>query len=187
MFKSRRNRVWLDGGFVYKEFLVGDGRFEFDNLKHLFSSGVIVPKPISFDGNVLVTEYIEGVTLVDVIENKSIDADNLAEKIMVWFDKFYAAVSNGVCRGDVNCRNFILGTNGNLYGVDFEEMYTGRREVDLGKLTAFILTYEPPYTEYKTRLARVLTEQFVNQFGLDKDLVKRERELELAKMSSRRK
>jgi tRNA A-37 threonylcarbamoyl transferase component Bud32 len=197
VFFSRRNQVWLEDGFVYKRILPDDDRadtarlaeIESENLLRLSAGGVFVPRPISLNGSLLTMEYIEGITLTEAIELGEIGAysDGMLVKLIAgWFSSFYAALPEGVCRGDVNCRNFILTSDGRLCGVDFEKLPFGRREADLGRLTAFILTYEPSRTAYKQRLTQGLTKHFTELFGLDPALVLCERERELDSIRRRR-
>jgi len=186
IFYSRRNRVWLEDGRVHKLILPrGDcpdinqaARYEAEILKYLRGKNAAVPRVYSADGNLLVIEYIKGVTLTEEIEkiertetgDNNLSADALAKNITRWFADFYAAFPGGRTRGDVNCRNFILTPDSRVFGVDFEELPHGSKETDLGRLTAFILTYDPPYTAYKINLAQKLTECFCQQFELDPEL-----------------
>jgi len=199
VFPSRRNRVWLEGGIVYKQILPQPGgpdpvqtaQAEFDALRRLSAGGVPVPKPLGLDGGLLAMEYIQGVTLVEAIERAETEggllaAETLAERLAQWFASFYAACPGGVCRGDVNGRNFLLTPDDRLYGVDFEVLPPGRKETDLGRLTAFALTYDPPRTAYKQRLSQALTRRFTELFGLDPAAVHAEHERELAAMRLRR-
>ena len=113
-------------------------------------------------------------------------AEGLARLTALWFGAFYAAAPAGARRGDVNCRNFILTPAGGLYGVDFESLPAGDKETDLGRLTAYILTYEPPYTIFKKRLSAALTDAFTDMFGADRGLSLREQAAELDAMRLRR-
>jgi len=198
-FSSRRNRVWREGFYVRKQILPGHDRpnpacaakAEFDTLRRLSESGVLVPRPVSLEGDVFIIEYLEGVTLTQAIERAEdgdapLPAETLAERMAEWFASFYAAVPEGVRRGDVNGRNFILTPDGRLYGVDFEELPPGAKETDLGQLTAFILTYDPPYTAYKKRLSQALTRRFAAGFGINAAFALREREREFQNMLLRR-
>lgn len=181
VFESRRNRVWLERGCVCKH--TPEAHAEAGILTKLLAAGVPVPRLISQGENLLVMEYVEGITLTEAIERET---PNLAEPLTDWFASFYAAMPEGVCRGDVNCRNFILTPDRQLVGVDFEDLPAGCKETDLGRLTAFILTYDPPYSDYKKRLAQELIERFSKRFGLDPEHVRLEHERELEAMRRRR-
>jgi RIO-like serine/threonine protein kinase len=197
IFKSRRNRVWRVGDVVYKQVLPranGPDRraaHEAKTLMRLHGGGVYVPKLISHENGLLAMEYIEAETLADFIESAEsgaprISCDTLADRLAAWFRAFYNASAPGCIRGDINCRNFLVLPDGNIAGVDFEDMPPGDREADLGKLLAFILTYRPKYTAYKKALADMLYQKFTERFGLDPVLVSEYKERELGDMALRR-
>jgi RIO-like serine/threonine protein kinase len=187
IFKSRRNRVWLEDGRVHKLILSGAeaARAEADILRRLSDAGVAVPRLFDINGDVLILEYIKGATLTEEIEREMLAGEILAELIARWFADFYA-VFPGRIRGDVNCRNFIITPDARVYGVDFEDLQYGRKEADLGRMTAFILTYDPAYTDYKKKLAQSLTDCFGLNFGVDCGLAAQEQSRELAQMRRRR-
>jgi hypothetical protein len=46
-------------------------------------------------------------------------------------------------------------------GVDFEDEVTqGEREIDMGKILAFVVTYNPPFTTKKANSTRLLLQAF---------------------------
>jgi RIO-like serine/threonine protein kinase len=120
-------------------------------LKRLHEAGVRVPKLIACENNVIKMAYIHGETLPDFLcrmENYPNDSELIkaADSIIKWLDIFYHAVDSsntGENRGDVNGRNFFW-DDGQFWGVDFEERSTGAKEQDIGRLVAFILSYNPP-------------------------------------------
>ena len=200
-FKSRRNRVWREGERVYKKYgqLPGENTggplrraaYEADMLTYLHCCGVPVPKVYSCAYDLLVMEYIDGITLADFIEQNEaatpkMEAGRLAREILHWFDAFYSAMQKGSIRGDVNCRNFLIMQHGNIVGVDFETAHSGYREKDLGRLMAYILTYRPEYTPYKIELSDLLLEGFTAHFGLNPKLAILEKGWELDAMNDRR-
>jgi len=201
-FKSRRNRVWLKGGKVYKQILPKPGQpglndprrsaaFEADMLKKLHARGVYVPRVFSCENDILEMEYIESATLTDYLEAcetgaARIPAEAIAQGMTHWFEIFYAALPEGHIRGDVNCRNFLVTPDGRIAGLDFETARTGDRETDLGGLLAFILEYRPKNTPFKKMLSDLLHEQFVTRFKLDPVLVAAERTREMKAMETRR-
>ena len=181
VFRGKRNKVWLEGGLVRKLILPGADRDdpasaalkEGEALRLLRAEGVAVPRLTSVEGALLTMEYVAGITLTDEIERaergqSSFSPGTLAGLIADWFVRFYAALPDGVRRGDVNCRNFILTEEGRLFSVDFESLPQGRKEEDLGRLAAYILTYDPPYTEYKLKLVDELTNRFAELFDVDR-------------------
>lgn len=186
-FKSKRNRVWLENGRVHKLILAGAGAAtaEFEILKRLYAVGAAVPQVLDLDGDLLILEYVKGMTLTEAVEREIICAVMLAERITCWFAAFYAVFPDRI-RGDVNCRNFIITPDTRVFGIDFEDLKYGRKETDLGRLAAFILNDDPPYTDYKKRLAQSLTDCFAAGFGIDRESAAREQIHETEAMRRRR-
>ena len=193
IFKSKRNRVWLENGRVHKLILSGveAAQFETEILEKLFFAGVKVPRLLVLNKDKLIMEYVKGISLTEEIDRAEagescISAGVLAECITSWFASFYA-VFPGKIKGDVNCRNFIVTPEACIYGVDFEDLPNGQKEIDAGRMSAFILNYNPPYTDYKKRLASALIDCFIVSFGVDRELVLREQAREIETMRKRRK
>jgi RIO-like serine/threonine protein kinase len=210
IFKSKRNKVWLENNRVCKLIAnPGAAQAEAEILRRLFTAGVKVPRVLSLDldlsdsdNNMLILEYIKGISVTDEIERAekeqgSLPVQELAEKLTHWFAAFYAVFSRKI-RGDVNLRNFILTPDFQIYGVDFEEFEDsedsencedspcGQKERDLGRMTAFILNYDPPYTDYKKKLAQAVTDCFTASFDIEHSLVLQEHEREIEAMRKRR-
>ena len=187
VFKSKRNYVYLENNLVYKSITAGDSAAlaEAEILRKLYTAAVNAPQVIEAYGGVIIMEYIEGITLTDVIECENISPELLAERISEWFAAFYEVFPSKV-RGDVNCRNFILTHDNRVFGVDFEDLPIGKKETDLGRLQAFILNYDPPNTNYKKRLVQALTNCFDARFNIDRALVDLEQSLEIERMKKRR-
>ena len=187
VFKSKRNYVYLENNLVYKSVTTGNAvaLAEAEILRKLYISGVNVPKVLGVNRGVIVMECIEGTTLADVIERENISPETLAERIVEWFMAFYEVFPSKI-RGDVNCRNFIITHDNRVFGIDFEDLPTGRKEIDLGRLRAFILNYDPPYTDYKKRLTQALTNCFDARFDIDREIADIEQSLEIERMQMRR-
>jgi len=181
---SRKNTVTLENGKVIKKFAdIISLRREFDMVKLLKSRGVPVPDVLRVYGSTIEYGFIKGETyqsLVDCFEKKH------ARALLEWLELYYAAA--GTLRGDVNLRNFIYSGEDVCYGVDFEEIcHAGERESDFGRIIAFAVTYEPPFTKEKANCAKLLLGCF-NDSGADEikireayikemqDIVKRRRE-----------
>ena len=197
VFRSKRNKVLLRGGIVEKH-LTSDCAAEFEaaELKRLCEAGLLVPKLLSHEGNVIRMSYINGETLPDMLTRLEEAGDTgdavapikFADEIIRWFDDYYKAVDHektGIIRGDVNGRNFVF-NNGHCWGLDFEEQATGHIEQDIGRLIAYVLTYDPPGTAVKTEFADRLRNAAAKTFGLDITEVERYCTLELDAMSLRR-
>jgi len=112
------------------------------------------------DGVVLKMQYIHGETLPNLIARleKSSGLSNIetaTSKIISWLRDFYNAVDidkTGEIRGDINGRNFVF-DDVCYWGVDFEEKVYSVKEKDIGRLIAFILTYDPLGTPIKAEFA----------------------------------
>ena len=197
-FQSRRNLVWLENGYVIKRILPDKDKqntimlaeFEANILSLLYTAGVAVPKLISLEYDTLTMEYIDGITLTDAIlvyEQNNLPADKLVTPVIRWLKSFYEALPKGSIRGDVNCRNFILTQSGQAVGVDFESIPVGNKETDIGRLAAFILTYEPPNTTYKEFLVNMMLDEATIHLDTNHTLIKQAQEKELEEINKRRK
>ncbi len=184
---SRNNSVSLENGKVIKRFSnIHSFRHELESVTRLKSSGVYVPDILRAYGKTIEYKLIKGCTyqsLVDCFEKKHADA------LLKWLNSYYAAL--GTLRGDVNLRNFIYCKDKDIcVGVDFEEVcFPGETESDFGRIIAFAVTYDPPFSIEKEDCARLLYECFKDS-GADetkmhkayidemKDIIKRRRVLE---------
>jgi len=194
-FKSKRNTVLLHDGVVEKHFsTIEAAAFEAGELGRLKAENVHVPEVYALDGAVIKMQYIPGETLPDLIarfENASDlpDIQAVADKIIGWLNEFYRAIdtdTTGEIRGDVNGRNFIF-DGACCWGVDFEEKSCGIKAQDIGRLIAFVLTYDPPETSVKVMLANKLLQKAVQVFQIESEEICRHRDLEFGAMAQRRK
>lgn len=193
-FFSRRNEVYLINArcingmnyeFVYKSYVWGDIDNEYNALQKL--AGLHVPHILAKGRCSLCMQYIPGKTLLQCLENAE-EQKRPYEEYIDLFLRFLQDVytaNSGQIYGDVNLRNFIL-TKGGLWGVDLEESCKGSISTDIGKAAAFILTYRPAGTEYKQKTASYFIERSSILFGILKQDIEHEKELELAAMKKRR-
>lgn len=193
-FFSRRNEVYKIEAlcsdnrkiiFVYKCFLNGALEREYENLNKL--SGIRVPKVIARSKNALCLEYLNGRTLLEaleLLESRDMPFDVCIHSLVDFMECFYKTLP-GYIYEDINFRNFISKPDG-VYGIDLEEAGPGKKERDVGRMAAFMLTYEPAHTVYKKIAAQMLIKEFVSRFGIREDLVDREIEKEFARMKERR-
>ena len=209
MFRSKRNKVFLCQGKVEKH-LSSDqaASFEAAMLEKLFAAGVRVPGPIHREGRKITMPFVPGETLPELLERWESSLENppggvapgpepalgsplekeiseAAGSIISWLKDFYQAAGEGIIRGDVNGRNFIL--NGEVcWGLDFEESAAGEREEDLGRLIAFVLSYDPPGTLVKRAFADSLLLEALAQLNISREKIMRYRDEEFAAMAVRR-
>lgn len=203
VFKSKRNLVILNGVYVEKHFPTKEAAIiEKNQLLRLQKSRieVNVPKIVTnlTTENVVTTEYIEGLTLTDFIDDlesyntmsqlfKRLIA-HVANELFRWFFNFHRAVDNlntKEIKGDVNGRNFIFDGLG-IWGLDFEEKAEGEVEKDIGRLIAFILTYDPAFTTVKKFFEQSLLSKAARYSRYNKDKILFYRDEEIKAIEKRR-
>jgi len=197
-FKSKRNIVLLKSGIIEKHFpLQETAMFESKALKDLKAAGLRVPEVISEEETVIKMQYIPGCTLPDLIAEFEDAEDSFdlsairscACQLMSWLLEFYQTVKTfetGRIRGDVNGRNFLFFDN-ECWGIDFENAVYGTIEEDIGRLLAFVITYDPPGTSVKNALVTSLIKEAERMLGIDITQVYHFRDLEIQAMHQRRK
>lgn len=180
-FKSKKNKVILADGIVVKEFRDPKTLFrECQALKRLRLAGLKVPEVLGVEGNTLKLEFIPGPTYKSLVEKITLEQ---AKALAEWLSKYHAIT--GTLRGDVNLRNF-LWSEGACVGVDFEDPpLRGKREIDLGKIIAFTVTYRPPFTKGKANSASLLLQAFLKKGGR-REKIKAEYLREISAMNRRR-
>ena len=167
-FKSKKNIVAYvtinNKPRVLKWFVPGLKRqmkVEYTILKK-GSSKLNIPTVFDMDekNNVLVTNYIIGENLCDIINNKDTTQAEKQRLILLlaeWFNdfhNFFKKEKDFTIRGDPGLRNFIL--TDRIWGVDFEEARSGRPVEDLAGACASILTTNPMFTKEKFNLCKLL-------------------------------
>jgi len=207
-FKSRKNDVYLvktegaDGScaeYVHKIFRSAEAASkEARLLKELKNGGLNVPHVYYAGGTSIVMEYIRGIVLCDKISEiekasgtqeaqSEEEARIITRELSSWLRSFYAygkAAGCSLILGDVNLRNFIF--DGRVWGIDFEEVKTGIIEEDIGKICAFLLTYNPAFTPWKRRFAVSLLEGLSGEITFDMGIVREEFKKELDSIEKRR-
>jgi len=171
-FKSKKNTVAYvtleDKPRILKWFVPGYKRqmkIEHSVLKQ-GSSKLNIPSIYEMDekNNVLITSYIIGENLCDVINDEN-TTTNEKQRLMIllaeWFIKFHNhfKTDDGFrIRGDSILRNFIL--TDRIWGVDFEESRQGKVIEDIAVMCASILTTDPMFTSEKFKLCKIFTEKY---------------------------
>ena len=193
-FISKRNQVFLQDGVVIKKF---PGRESAETeariLREYYDVGIAVPKVLEQRETELVLEYIPGETIPDFLARMGPTPDDdllwkAAAGLCAWFKCFYEAVDHTKSkeiRGDVNGRNFII-TGRGVISVDFEERVIGRAEQDIGRLLAFICTYNFDEVYAKRQLARLFKQEVEKRLCLFMPEILKQFRLELAAMKKRR-
>ena len=192
-FISKRNQVFLRDGLMVKR-LAGPEQAveEAENLFRLYQAGVSVPKVLKQLYNEIIMEYVPGETIPDFLERMEAERDEAllrqtALRLFLWFKQFYEAVDygrTGEIRGEVNGRNFII-TENRVVSVDFEERAFGRAEQDIGRLLAFIRTYDLAVS-VKRHFSRLFESAVLEGLHLPAREIHREYRLERIAMIKRR-
>lgn len=169
---------------------------EINLLLHLQKKGLTVPQIYYYEKDYIIIEYIEGKTLLDVIEEREKENSlkgmpyqsnaELIDKLIKWLKKFYNYTGGEIILKDINLRNFIVNTDGNIYGFDFEDCDTGKVEEDAGKFCAYILTYHPSFTPWKLQFTEEVFNLFIQDFNLNQDILLKEIEGEINNINERR-
>lgn len=189
-FKSRKNQVYLlekkdhpsetIHKIVVKKYPTEERlEKEVSLLRMLHSSGLTVPEIILVKNNLLFLSYINGILLLDHLEDCERNLTPAQEmldvtvKLTNWLKDFYQLTKhhNGEAYsyGDLNARNFILTQTG-IWGIDLEDASPQESpEYDLAGLCANLLTYDPPFTPWKVTLNRMLYDQFSANIPLDRE------------------
>ncbi|MDW7676772.1 MAG: hypothetical protein SCK57_03845 [Bacillota bacterium] len=172
---------------------------EAELVNALHKEGVAVPRLFYQGENHLVFEYIDGLTLCDLFQDQeaalhgetllSADTRQAIGSLVQWLWAFYRAgrviTGRTLLMKDVNLRNFLLAER--LYGVDFEDCSTGQIEEDVGRLCAYVLTYDPIGTAWKQLAAAALCRHLSAKLGLDVQAVHHYFRQEILEMENRRK
>ena len=173
---------------------------ELGMLLGLARKGLTVPEVYHVSENAIIMEHLAGSNLLDIIcqreelaksaESYDSQADcQLIGDVFSWLHGFYKLAKEITGRdiifGDVNLRNFIM-VNGKVYGLDFEDYCEGQPEKDAGRFCAFVLTYNPAFTEWKMGFMRKTCKVLVKCFGYNGLLVEQEMRKELGAIKIRR-
>jgi hypothetical protein len=158
-------------------------------------SGIYVPGIFYSGDNFLITDFVRGGTLLEYLlsretGNKDIrpDRTNPLAAACKMINDFYSIskeITGYHCVfGDVNLRNFIAGSA--LYRIDLEDWRKGNLSEDFGKLIAFILTYDPAFSDWKIKLGREMIKFINDSFYIKKGELHIEINREFESMIKRR-
>lgn len=203
-FYSKRNEVYLvkdieepDGeNHVLKVFKGRQKerrkRIEENFLKDTGKSFLHVPELLLVGKDYLLMEYINGSTLLDILirNEKSGSSDDQPFYAVIDFIYDYCQLTlkltgqNHILK-DINLRNFIYREN-ELYRIDFEDCAPGYIEEDIGKLFAFILTYDPVFTGWKILKIMNLFKYLSEKYSVPAGDIRAEMKRELISIEGRR-
>lgn len=183
-FKSKKNNVYLveiqskrfiKKVFADKHMYVKERNF-YLNVQPTFEC--MLPKLLRYEDtcNELIIEYIAGKSVLNLVEEYEMLLEydlafSVVKKIILWLEQFskldYVA-KNRLCFHDVNFRNFII-YDGNIYGIDFEDVQQGSIKQDIVKVIAMYLCYRPEFSEFKVEIRNRLTRFLIDKGWFDKD------------------
>ncbi len=192
---SRKNHVTLWAGMVHareiqvvqKQFASASAlRAEAAVYALLANSAVRIPAVLAVTDTALLTEFVAGKTLLQVLEEGEAQPMDFTpwHALARWLAAFYT--ETGLILGDPNLRNFIWGDDGAVYGLDFETCTAGAVLADVAMLLAHCLTYTPPQTPMKQRVARLLLRELAPVCSAAEEAVEQEVQRQIEHLWQRR-
>ena len=161
-------------------------------LTGLKKSLINVPEIFSSDEDCLLMEYLEDATLLDILVESEINSSNNIEpfyRTLNIINRFNLQASGlkgeSYILKDMNLRNFIY-KDKKIWRIDLEDSSLGAIEEDYGRLLAFILTYDPVFTEWKMSKVKILLDSISIKYKVDFDLIVSEMKKELSSIEERR-
>lgn len=195
---SKRNSVYRiynnSKTYIVKKFSDIDYMlFEAEMLNVLLHSKASVPKIISVSNDEVMLEDLGDLTFLDWLEkeelNSSVTYHKMIIKLLGFLQKFYKVTNEYYGKqyiiNDINLRNFLVNNN-KVYGIDFELCSEGKIESDIGKMIAYIITYDPIATDWKYKFINDFVHIFLLNFNLNVVLLIKEIRLELNKIFDKR-
>ncbi len=179
-FKSKQNHVVP---FPYGELQAVRKTFSSEHrleqemriMDILSTAGLSVPKLYVRDGSSLIYEMLAGETLLHLLESGSL-SDRAVASFADWLVKCWEVLKNNYgdpfVLGDIHLANFKW-DGMRVTGFDFEECCVGHPEADLGLLLAFIVMYEPSFTEYEFIRAKTLLREIRARTALSEARLKK--------------
>lgn len=180
-FISKRNHVYLSEKngekIVVKEFVkVKDWKQEVDRYAIFKKEGIRIPEVIEAENCSLLLSFVEGKTMVDILEEQEtaqcVDYEpwkalvdwliDCANRAQFWIK-------------DLNLRNFIYQEQRKIiYGIDFEGEITTDFMQGAAVLIAYLQLYRPERTSLKYKISDYLISEFCEKMGFAKDLLYQE-------------
>lgn len=203
--KSRKNQVHhIRGGLEKRDYILKIHQNPISFQKELYylqllgQDNLSVPSVITASNKEILMSYIGDRTLLDEVvwweencllpSNTRIIQETFLQ-LLTWLDAFYRityeATGQWIRLGDIHFRNFVLDSR-DIYGIDFEECCLGMKEMDGGRLCAYLLTYNPIFTKCKILYTIQLIELLTDTFNYDKSQLMTYIEKELWGINQRR-
>lgn len=177
LYQSRKNHVYLseiegytvvvkemsDPHAYWREKTIYEGLWD----KSIFTCPEILEA--QDDCHRFIMEYIPGETVLHVLEEaekvNNLDlAMNVSRKLICWLQDFHQSqksLNGEMTLGDINFRNF-LWSQGQIYGIDFEDCVLGSGREELIHVPAFYLLYDPEETPFKRKVVQAMISEIQN-------------------------
>lgn len=191
-FTSKRNEVLLaedeNGRFVIKRYAKAGAAAAEKAVYDLLSGGKVrIPKILSSGEHELKLEYVDGVTLTELLESQEhAESVDFApwEELVKWLCLFNE--ETGLAPGDCNLRNFILDAQGRVCGIDFEQCADSGILETAAAVCAFVELYDPQETPLKMSVSHFLQEKFSEIAGISAQELAEQTACQKAAIISRR-
>jgi len=148
-------KIYCQEGIFQEPWIIGE----------LAAAGVKVPKLVWYNDHIMVTEFISGSLLADLMEKDgamNFKTPLWTEQLARWLYRLHSVTKfegRYLSMPDLNLRNFIFDGK-DFFGVDFEELVFHQPERDLGGLAAFILNSDPMFEPWKFDAVRHLIKSY---------------------------
>lgn len=207
-YNSKRNDVYkitnLGNTFVLKHFSNMKSN-NYNMLKEikiittLKNNNINVPSILSLANSFYLMDHISDITLLGYLELSEKESVNnhiseetkiILTNFLKWLNSFYSTLSSSLNKeiilSDINLRNFLVLDNNEITGIDFETVGSGKIIEDLGKICAYILTYNPTFTDYKYNIISFLENQMISIFNVNPNRLTEEKIKQLTNLKIRR-
>lgn len=184
-FKSKRNKVLLinsEQSIVAKHFeRLDDWGQEYKRYQVLSAHNVKVPKILDAEPGVLHMAYVEGETVLEILEAysrgdyPSDKADKVWAALADWL--VYCFEQTGFLMKDQNLRNFIYNcTEQCIYGVDFEGEISAEPAEAVSMLLAYICLYDLPEQMTHRKVYEYLKKRLAEAFKIEAEILEQKTE-----------
>ncbi len=192
-FRSRRNDVRLvsggQGPVVEKIFAdracAEKEIFVYDLLR---GRTLRVPRLIEVKADRIYLSYLQGQDFVTLLEQQEKTGVDMHPWFLLvdWLLEFHRLT--GLIMTDVNLRNFLyLPDERTAAGLDFEQCAPGEPAEMMACLCAFILLYNPPFTQEKNSIVREIGRCLAEKGVCRSDVLRQKCAREIGRLQSRRK
>lgn len=182
-YPSRKNTVFraaVDGRRLVAKVYAAERSHlaakELSILQDCVRRGVRVPGPIGLRGRALLVELVEGANAAEQLDSlweaylagdlaAAAAMTGLVDGVSGWLAGFHKAFGFKTVRGDAILKNFVLGVDGVVTGLDLEESMAGDPIDDIGQLCAFVISMYPAFTAARFALAGRFADRYWDLSG----------------------